>query len=450
MSKVTPLATIEAMERKTVGLSILNNIPNNEIEEQKIRNSENEKRRRDYFTKILRNEENYAYSQFVGLYGLGGIVLGTLLNSVTALIPVHDVIKNPEYFYEGVLTEVFFTLYLGTAFVFYASYLLKVDCIRNFTKCAKVSIGLVAFRLCIEGALNIYWIVVQGNRYPMPFHTLIIGIAIYSARFALIWYQFPEEWRKSSEFRKRYGFYMLRAVVFILFHIEYTIFKKIMLEINSTWQWIVPALLISVKEMNIWITSKLSIKAAGTKDTSTQVVNFFEVNCIHCVILSTFLGANITYTAAWTILLGDLLLNFYLTARIIWIKNGEHFSRRMEKVESMLVSLVLNELVEALVPVTFCICLLLSYYGPNAELMCDIKSSHFHCTPIENIGKYVENLGFFFLADIISLIITGLFLWFFARINIYQAYTCLQKEFGTIMTLTVATWILIVRVILKQ
>ena len=168
------------------------------------------------------------------------------------------------------------------------------------------------------------------------------------------------------------------------------------------------------------------------------------------MLLTTLLGADISNTAAWAIILSDLLLNFYLAARITWIKNEENFNRRMEKVESMLVSLVLNELVEALVPVTFCICLLLSYYGPNAELMCNIKSSHFHCTPIENIGKYVENLGFFFLADIISLVTTGLFLWFFARINIYQAYACLQKEFGTIMTLTVATTILIVRIILKH
>ena len=90
----------------------------------------------------------YTYSLFIGLYGIGGTVLGTLLNSVTALIPVHDVIKNPDYFYEGVLTEVFFTLYMGTYYVFHASYFLNVDCIRHFRTCVKVSIGLVVYRLC--------------------------------------------------------------------------------------------------------------------------------------------------------------------------------------------------------------------------------------------------------------------------------------------------------------
>ena len=222
-----------------------------------------------------------------------------------------------------------------------------------------------------------------------------------------------------------------------------------MLENNSTWQWILPAFLIPVREIHIWIQFKLSIQAADAKDTSIAIINSFEVNCAHCVFLSTVLGAEISNTTAWTIVVIDLLLNVYLTARITWLKNGEQFNERMKKVESMLVSLVLNELVEALVPVTFCICLLLSYYGPNAELMCNIKSSHFHCTPIENIGKYVENLGFFFLADMVSLITTGLFLWFFARINIYRAYACLQQEFGTIMTLIVATLILIVRIIIE-
>ena len=283
----------------------------------------------------------------------------------------------------------------------------------------------------------------------MPFHTTIIGIAQYPARFLLIWYQFPEEWRKASGFRKSFGFYILRSVFSILSYIGYSLFKKMMLDNNSTWQWILPALLIPLREIHMYIQFKLSVKATDAKDTSIPIINSFEVNCAHCVFLVTVLGADISNTAAWTIVVIDFLLNLYLTARITWIKNGAQFNMMMEKVESMLVSLVLNELVEALVPVTFCICLLLSFYGPNAELMCNIKSSHFHCTPIENIDKYVENLGFFFLADMVSLMTTGLFLWYFARINIYRAYACLQQEFGTIMTLIVATAILIVRIILK-
>ena len=42
---------------------------------------------------------------------------------------------------------------------------------------------------------------------------------------------------------------MLRELHFILFFIEYFIVKKTMLENDSTWQWIAPAVLISAREI---------------------------------------------------------------------------------------------------------------------------------------------------------------------------------------------------------
>ena len=60
-----------------------------------------------------------------------------------------------------------------------------------------------------------------------------------------------KEWRKLSECRKGYGFFMLRELHFILFFIEYSIVKKTMLENDSTCQCIVPAVLISARKINI-------------------------------------------------------------------------------------------------------------------------------------------------------------------------------------------------------
>ena len=134
------------------------------------------------------------------------------------------------------------------------------------------------------------------------------------------------------------------------------------------------------------------------------------------------LGTEITNMAAWVIVLSDLTLNFYLAAKIIWMKNKRNFDTKIKEAESMLVSILLNEFVDAVVPLTFCICLLLSYYGPNAELMCNIKSANFHCQPIKDIGRYVENLGFFFLVDMVGLMITGILLWSGARIKTISRY----------------------------
>ena len=87
------------------------------------------------------------------------------------------------------------------------------------------------------------------------------------------------------------------------------------------------------------------------------------------IFLLTELGTEITNMAAWVIVLSDLSLNLYLTIRIIWMKNMEDFHTKIKKPESLLVSLLLNEIVDAVVPLTYGIYLLLSYHGPNAELI---------------------------------------------------------------------------------
>ena len=229
MRKVIPLATIEDAPTETSNSSDFDELSGNLVTEQKIRNEKLEKKRHADFTNILCNEanNNSSYSQLAGFYGFGGVVLGTMIGSMIALIPIHDVIQNPDYFYEGVLIDNLLTLYVGIDILFFASYVMKINCIRTFSKWAKYTFGMVAYRLCFEALLNYYWVVILENRYPMPFHTQLVAFTSIPVQFILVWNLIPEEWKQLQGFRKRFGFYMLRYVLWILMYIEQQIFAKI-------------------------------------------------------------------------------------------------------------------------------------------------------------------------------------------------------------------------------
>ena len=155
-----------------------------------------------------------------------------------------------------------------------------------------------------------------------------------------------------------------------------------MIEIDSTYQWIVAAMLLLTRELNIWIQTSTAYKAAGTKDMSGEIISSLEVDFQHCLFLLTELGTEITNMAAWVIVLSDLTLNFYLAVKIIWMKNKGDFDTKIKEVESMLVSLLLNEFVDAVVPLTFCSCLLLLRLG---DRMC--QQHQYRLYRAQHVGK---------------------------------------------------------------
>ena len=162
--------------------------------------------------------------------------------------------------------------------------------------------------------------------------------------------------------------------------------------------------------------------------------------------LSSKLGSAISDTSTAVILGFDLVINIFITGRIMWLKRKANFVEKIDEAESHLVSLLINEMVEAVTPFAFLICLLLTYYGPNAHLSGNVGSSHFHYKPVEDIGKYVENLLTFFIADVLCLIVTSALLWFVSRINILKAYMVIVKEFWPFISMITSTWIVLVSI----
>ena len=57
------------------------------------------------------------------------------------------------------------------------------------------------------------------------------------------------------------------------------------------------------------------------------------------------------------------------------------------------------EIVEAVVPLSFFVCFLVSYYGPNSTLIGGAKSGFFHYTPVTNIERFIQILFLFIAVD---------------------------------------------------
>ena len=112
----------------------------------------------------------------------------------------------------------------------------------------------------------------------------------------------------------------------------------------------------------------------------------------------------------------------------------------------LLVSITLNEFVELMVTIAFLISFLICYYGPNAELMGNIKSDYFQNIPVTDIDLFIENVALFLGVELVTIFVSVMLLWMSCGINMFRAYLILMKEFWLMMAVYLANTVYLVSV----
>ena len=78
---------------------------NADIEKEKATKLLKAAQRYQTYKAILFNQPTIQVSYFVATYGFTGVVLSCLLTSVILLIPVHNLIEEPQYWYVGMTSR---------------------------------------------------------------------------------------------------------------------------------------------------------------------------------------------------------------------------------------------------------------------------------------------------------------------------------------------------------
>ena len=79
---------------------------------------------------------------------------------------------------------------------------------------------------------------------------------------------------------------------------------------------------------------------------------------------------------------------------------------------------------------TYIFIILMSYFGPNSELLGNIKMEIWQFQkPITDIDAYVQNVSLLLAVDVLSFVINGILLRVFCKVNLVKVLKELQQEF---------------------
>ena len=355
------------LQPRSIETSLENQGTDAVLKEKQEKKWKAEKRHTSYKNVLynIPNTSDNGISCYVGMYGLAGTVFGVILNSPLALIPLNNVLTNPEYFYEEMLWN-FCSLPLWTAqFLITCIYCMNVDCIKTMKHFGIASTLLLLPLICQR--LLVYLVWTEGTKYPypMPFHTTLSRFICILSGFIVVWRLFDSEWRKNGHFRTRYFFFIVLYLLMFVIHAQYSFWGKLFMKISPRYQWILAVTLPALREFNIWIFCKLAYKAAGGMDPSVEIAASFNFNTRHGIFLSVMLGTAATDLSCWIIFGTDFMINLYMVLKLIWIKKRGKLvneESNVRKMANLLIAITFNEFVELMATITFFISFLMLLY----------------------------------------------------------------------------------------
>ena len=157
------------------------------------------------------------------------------------------------------------------------------------------------------------------------------------------------------------------------------------------------------------------IESPKVEDGKEYVI--IGINAFNALYVAIHLGHTTTQVTSILILAFDFILNIYSCRKIVKLYRSTSASdilsrkRHLKKKEYLLSKLILIELMEVLVPLLYVVTVLIAYYGPNAEILGNIKNDYWQYESIADIWKVVQTVLVMFAIDGCSAVIVGIILW---------------------------------------
>ena len=186
---------------------------------------------------------------------------------------------------------------------------------------------------------------------------------------------------------------------------------------------------------------KLLEKYAGRDNKMAVIRTNISISVDYSLFIAIMLSSA-TEVTLFIILGFEFLLNIHLCYRILNLRQKirpDHFSCQsfQEEINTNLQSLVLNETIEVLVPLTYFATFLVAYYGPNSTILGGIRNEYWNYKKVEDIDNIMTVGVEMFILDSTSCLICGLVLYMFCRINLFQEYCKVIMQCWTIMSVLI-------------
>ena len=369
-----------------------------------------------------------------GLYGILTLIILILAPFSITLLPVHNALFEPFYWYE--------LMYSSFSFFLFSTFCVILGVKETLNPFKKLSLKLIIdllvaskgsemLALCL---MHLFWSDVFGYLEPFPFRQTASAYLGLVALFARVWNLIPKDQRLDPVMRTKCKTYMGGALWTTFATMQLVVIATVFENTSKNYQWLISLIVPLTKEINDRILDKLISRCASPENVvHAKFVGRISINVAYSFWLAITL-ATIATDATGYILLG---INFSIDMSLCYkaIKFGRKVSTEVSNTvkwqslkTEVLTELILNETVEIFIPIAFIGSVSLAYFGPNKTKLWGVGCKS-HKPRIEDILAFFIPVMKMALLDCGSVIVSGLSLWWYCRINIWREYCIRIKKY---------------------
>ena len=363
-----------------------------------------------------------------------GIVASVLFTVVPTMLPVHDVFVDHSYWYEWILLAVIGWAPIGALCqVNTCLFLLGTGGLKAFKACLITYLTSCLCMTVVEYHFYVFWVYVGGHTWPFPFQGYFAGLSGWFVMSVILWVQCPTSWKTTKNSRKKIIYAVLLTNSMGLGEIAYRLLLWFFQTVDENYQWTLAFVLLATRAFHFRILSFAGGNIVGSQDLSVKIIAANYSSIRHVLFLSVNL-VNTTTLTSYLILSSDFVINLVSCAKILWYIKNPSEKTEVRKQLAILV-LVVNETVEFIAPISYGLCLLMAYFGPNANLLGNVKNDLWQYVAIDDIYLTFFWIAVMFFVDLLSTVITILALYIWGNINVVKSYIQMQTVIGYLLVI---------------
>ena len=167
----------------------------------------------------------------------------------------------------------------------------------------------------------------------------------------------------------------------------------------------------------------------GDEELST-INTIIAVGYTHSFGISVLLGdSKISLTGTSILILSDCLLNSLNCKSIINLHRQGTVAANSRR-DNLLKYLALKEFLEILVPLNYCLSFILAYWGPNAEIIGNVKLDIWHFKKVESLSDKLSNIAIFLVIDATRGLTFSFIIWYLCNLELYKGYCEIIRIYG--------------------
>ena len=392
--------------------------------------------------RIMKKSQTYNGSHTDGFYGLLTQFILILSPLSLFLIPYNNAITNPEYWYEIIFSTLSLHFFLASSSAINFEILMG-DVIKKTR--SRIFLELFMFlkitEIVVTSIAHLIWSKILGYFEPLPLRLNLIAYVSVIAFSARGYFIVPSEMRKDAVTRKRLRAFIFGGLWRMIVTTQLNVIMEAFHKISKDLHWVIALVLIVTKEINDRIICFTFAKAALPDNSmEAKLVGKITINSMYSFCTALALCTIGTKATEFLLLSINFAINLALCYKAIKLNRSASVVdfgaiEKKNKEKDILTELVLNEIVEVVVPIALLGSFLIAYYGPNKNILGIVGCNIWQFKKVNNLNEFLIPVMEMALIDLGSAIIAAVSLWWFCRISLWREYCSVIKKYWFYLSL---------------